>query len=123
MAVPHKMSRLEVKIKSIEDLPNELINKIFHHLDEWDVIHIGLAYKRLSRYKAQGDRIGRKVLLFMVTIPHYSNIIFAISLLFFLFLHILIGARILLGRGNDVERLYILTKNNAVSSVVSTVYS
>ena len=52
----------QMMMRTIEDLPNELINKIFHYLDESDVIHMGLAYKRLARYQVQGDRIGSKML-------------------------------------------------------------
>ena len=41
----------------------------------------------------------------------------------FIHYYILIGARILLGNGyNGIEKLYVLTKNNEVSSAVSTVY-
>ena len=56
----HQQIHSQMMSNSIEDLPNEMINKIFDYLDESDVIHTGLAYNRLSRHKVVGDKIGRK---------------------------------------------------------------
>ena len=66
----HQQIHSQMMSKTIEDLPNEMINKIFHYLDESDVIHTGLAYKRLSRYKVVGDKIGRKYYIFMPLFQH-----------------------------------------------------
>ena len=58
----HQHLDSQMMMRAIEDLPNEIINIIFHYLDESDVIHMGLAYKRLARFQVQGDRIGSKIL-------------------------------------------------------------
>ena len=83
----HQHLHSQMIMKTIEDLPNEIINEIFDYLDETDVIHMGLVYKRLARYKVQGDRIGSTIL--RVKWSHfyiYSNIIFALSFVYFSFL-------------------------------------
>ena len=67
----HQQIHSQMMSKTIEDLPNEMINKIFDYLDESDVIHTGLAYNRLSRHKVVGDKIGRKY--FMPAIQHSNN--------------------------------------------------
>ena len=58
----HQRLHSQMMMRTIEDLPNEIINIIFHYLDESDVIHMGLAFKRLARYQVQGDRIGSKII-------------------------------------------------------------
>ena len=56
----HQQIHSQTMSKTLEDLPNEMIDNIFHYLDDSDVIHTGFAYNRLSRHKVVGDKIGRK---------------------------------------------------------------
>ena len=66
----HQQIPSQMMSKTIEDLPNEMINKIFNYLDESDVILTGLAYNRLSRHNVVGDELGRKYCIFMPAVQH-----------------------------------------------------
>ena len=46
--------------KSLNDIPNEIIDVIFGYLAQVGIIHVGLVFSRISRHNVSGDLVGKQ---------------------------------------------------------------